>query len=149
MRDDTIGYQIRLIHNEIHKRMEAKRIENEGEPLTGMQRWILGYLSKKQNEGVYQRTIEEEFHISRATASNMISVMERRGLVLRQSVEHDARLKRLVLTELGQSLIDRANQDISQMEALLTKGFSKEEVTALKHDLKRIADNLRAMEKNT
>ena len=146
MRDDTIGYQIRLIHNEIHKRMEAKRLKNEGEPLTGMQRWILGYLSRQQNQGVYQRNIEEEFHISRATASNMISVMERRGLIQRKPVEHDARLKQLVMTELGQSLINRAHEDISQMEQLLTQGFSEEEITALKEYLKRIVDNLGAME---
>lgn len=146
MRDDTIGYQIRLIHNEIHKRMEAKRLKNEGEPLTGMQRWILGYLSRQQNQGVYQRNIEEEFHISRATASNMISVMERRGLIQRKPVEHDARLKQLVMTELGQSLIDRAHEDISQMEQLLTQGFSEEEITALKDYLKRIVDNLGAIE---
>ena len=36
MHTDTIGYKIRLLHNQIHKRMEAKRQENEKEPLTGM-----------------------------------------------------------------------------------------------------------------
>lgn len=35
MHTDTIGYKIRLLHNQIHKRMEAKRQENEKEPLTG------------------------------------------------------------------------------------------------------------------
>ena len=44
MHTDTIGYKIRLLHNQIHKRMEAKRQENEKEPLTGMQRWTLGFL---------------------------------------------------------------------------------------------------------
>ena len=29
MHTDTIGYKIRLLHNQIHKRMEAKRQENE------------------------------------------------------------------------------------------------------------------------
>ena len=28
-RSETIGYKIRLLHNQIHKNMEAKRMENE------------------------------------------------------------------------------------------------------------------------
>ncbi len=28
--EDNVGYKMRLIHNRIHKQMEAKRIENEG-----------------------------------------------------------------------------------------------------------------------
>ncbi len=27
--EDSVGYKMRLIHNRIHKQMEAKRIENE------------------------------------------------------------------------------------------------------------------------
>ena len=41
-RSETIGYKIRLLHNQIHKNMEAKRMENE-DNLTGMQRWTLGF----------------------------------------------------------------------------------------------------------
>lgn len=28
-RSETIGYKVRLLHNQIHKNMEAKRMENE------------------------------------------------------------------------------------------------------------------------
>ena len=34
-RSETIGYKIRLLHNQIHKNMEAKRMENE-DNLTGI-----------------------------------------------------------------------------------------------------------------
>ena len=33
-RSETIGYKVRLLHNQIHKNMEAKRMENE-DNLTG------------------------------------------------------------------------------------------------------------------
>ena len=95
MHTDTIGYKIRLIHNQIHKRMEAKKQENEKEPLTGMQRWTLGFLRDHDGKDIYQKDIETEFSVSRATASNMLAVMERKGLVRRETVEHDARLKKL------------------------------------------------------
>lgn len=139
---ETIGYQIRLIHNQIHKRMEAKRKENGRAPLTGMQRWLLRYLSENREKEICQRNIETEFHISRATASNMLSVMERRGLIERQPVEHDARLKRLVITEDALGMLQQANQDIFVTEQLLTEGMTQEEIACLRKCLGIMLRNL-------
>lgn len=110
-RSETIGYKIRLLHNQLHKNMEAKREENE-DNLTGMQRWTLGFLKDHADREVYQRDIEEAFSVSRATASNMLAVMERKGLIERVQVSHDARLKRLVLTDKAAALLDGAERDI-------------------------------------
>ena len=82
--EDSVGYKMRLIHNRIHKQMEAKRIENEGD-VTGMQRWTLGYLNDHADTEIYQKDIEQEFKVSRATASNMLQLMERKGLIVRVS----------------------------------------------------------------
>lgn len=141
-RSETIGYKIRLIHNQIHKRMEEKKLENEKEPLTGMQRWTLGYLSEHEGQAVYQRDIEESFKISRATASNMLSVMERRGLIERQPVEHDARLKKIVMTDLACTMTQKANRDVKEMETLLQQGLSQEDIVHLKKYLDIILKNL-------
>ena len=83
--EDSVGYKMRLIHNRIHKQMEAKRLENEGD-ITGMQRWTLGYLNDHADTEIYQKDIEQEFKVSRATASNMLQLMERKGLIVRESV---------------------------------------------------------------
>ena len=128
-RSETIGYKIRLLHNQIHKNMEAKRMENE-DNLTGMQRWTLGFLKDHSDCEVYQKDIEEAFSISRATASNMLGVMERKGLIKRVAVSHDARLKRL------------AERDIREMEARLTAGLSAEDVEHLKRCLDQMLQNL-------
>ena len=144
-RRETLGYRIRLIQNEIHRRMEAKRSENETHSeadLTGMQRWLMGYLKEHEGEEVYQRDIERAFSVSRATASNMLSVMERKGLIERLPVERDARLKKLVLTERAQALLTRAEQDVREMEALLTAGMEKQEICHLMQLLDRVLANL-------
>ena len=142
MHTDTIGYKIRLLHNQIHKRMEAKRQENEKDPLTGMQRWTLGFLRDHDGEDIYQKDIETEFSVSRATASNMLAVMERKGLLQREAVAHDARLKKLVLTEKARALVDRSEQDMRDMEALLSKGLSETEIKNLKKYLDQMLLNL-------
>ena len=139
-RSETIGYKIRLLHNQLHKNMEAKREENE-DNLTGMQRWTLGFLKDHADREVYQRDIEA-FSVSRATASNMLAVMERKGLIERAQVSHDARLKRLVLTDKAAALLDGAERDIREMEARLTAGLSEEDVEHLKRCLDQMLQNL-------
>lgn len=56
-----IGYKIRLIHNQIHKRMEAKKQENEKEPLTGMQRWTLGFCGIMMERISIRRILKRNF----------------------------------------------------------------------------------------
>ena len=139
--EDSVGYKMRLIHNRIHKQMETKRIENEGD-ITGMQRWTLGYLNDHVDMEIYQKDIEQEFKVSRATASNMLQLMERKGLIVRESVSHDARLKKISLTEKAKNMVAKSDADIREMEQLITKGFHKEETEQLKHYLDRIMENI-------
>ena len=139
--EDSVGYKMRLIHNYIHKRMEAKRLANEGD-ITGMQRWAMGYLNEHADEEIYQKDIEQEFKVSRATASNMLQVMERKGLITRESVSHDARLKKISLTQKAANMVAKADADIREMEELVLKGFNKEETRQLKEYLDRIMENI-------
>lgn len=140
-RRDSIGYRMRVIHNDIHKQMEAKRIENEGD-LTGMQRWTMGYIKDHENQTIYQKDIEQEFKVSGATASNMLKLMEKKGLILREPVSHDARLKKISLTPKAQNMVARAQQDVQEMEEKILNGFQKEEIAQLKKYLDRIMDNI-------
>lgn len=140
-RSDTVGYKIRLIHNQVHKTMEFKRKENEDD-LTSMQRWMLGYLHEHEGQDTYQRDIEAAFSVSRATASNMLSVMERKGLIERHSVAHDARLKRLKLTNRARQLFSKADLDMKEMENTLLRGMSRDDILALNRYLDQILSNL-------
>ena len=143
-KEGNVGYKLRLLHNQIHKRMEYQKSRNEydsGE-LTRMQRFTMGYLHRNQEREIYQRDIETEFAISRATASNMLSVMERKGLIKRESVAHDARLKKLVLTEQSMKMYQRVEQDIMETEQLLTEGMSEDDKQRLHQYLDRMIQNI-------
>lgn len=140
-KEDSIGYRMRLIHNCIHNHMEAKRHANKDD-VTGMQRWILIYLKKQGEKEIYQKDIEQEFRVSRATASNMLQLMERKGLITRKTASCDARQKKLMLTPEARKLLDRAEQDIYEMEARIQDGFSEEEKKKLLEYLDRIMKNI-------
>lgn len=126
---DNIGYKIRLLHNQIHKHMEYQKAQNEydcGE-LTRMQGFTLGFLHHNGDREIYQKDLEAEFSISRATASNMLAIMERKGLIKREPVAHDARLKKVVLTERARMLHTQVKHDIMETEELLTRGLLEDD----------------------
>lgn len=143
-KDGNVGYKLRLLHNQIHKRLEYQKSQNEFDSgdLTRMQRFTMGYLHRNRDKEIYQRDIEAEFAISRATASNMLAVMERKGLIKREPVAHDARLKKLVLTEQAKQMHRQVEQDIRETEILLTKGLSEDDKEQLHQYLDIMIQNL-------
>ena len=141
---ENVGYKIRIIHNQMQKQMEYRKSQNEFETgeLTRMQRFTVGFLYHNRDREIYQKDLEVEFAISRATASNMLSVMERKGLIKREPVEHDARLKKLVLTEYAKKLHTRVLQDIMETEELLTQGLNEDDIHKLHQYLDIMIQNI-------
>ena len=68
--------------------------------------------------------------------------MEQKGLLERQSVPHDARLKKLVLTERSRRVLQEMCQTGMTIDARLLRGFSPEEVQTLYGFLDRMFQNL-------
>jgi len=143
-KEGNVGYKLRLLHNQLHNHIEHQKEQNEYmiSDLTRMQRFTIGFLYHHSDRDVYQKDLETEFAISRATASNMLSVMERKGLITREPVEHDARLKKLVLTEPAMQMHRQIQQDIMETERLLTEGLSEDDRRKLHYYLDVMIQNL-------
>ena len=103
---------------------------------------IIRFLAEHPDCDVYQRDLEKEFGITRSTASRVLMLMEQKGLVERCSVEKDARLKKLMLTEKPRAISNVFNERGYQMDALLLKGFSEEEADLLFSFLNRMIENM-------
>ena len=84
--------------------------------VTIMHGWIIGYLYCHQEIDVYQRDIESNFAISRSTVTNILKLMEKKGYIIRQSVDTDARLKKIVLTEKGKLINSKIEKAIEENE---------------------------------
>ena len=61
----------------------------EATNLTRMQLFILEYLYQHQEQDVFQRDLEAEFHVRRSTVTGILKGMEKKGLIQRLSVEED------------------------------------------------------------
>ncbi len=68
--------------------------------------------------------------------------MERRGLISRQPVEQDARLKKLVLTEAGLRIHAKAEQHMREVESRALEGVSEEDLLIFRRTLEKIKQNL-------
>lgn len=141
----SVGKAIRSLNNAIARRFDAGRPDREVlERITCANRWVIGYLVEQARAGrdVYQRDLEETFGITRSTVSKVLNLMVRKGLIERQSVAHDARLKKLVLLPKALELSARMRTYAESVERELLAGFSPEEVEHLFDYIRRMKKNL-------
>ena len=136
-----IGGEIRAIHNLIGVHAD-RNMKKQRQNLTMMQAWVIGFLYHRQDMDIYQRDIEEAFDVSRATATNMLKLMEKRELIVRKPVEHDGRLKKIYLTPSAVAIHKNAIADMEAVEKMLVQGMSQEEIVQLKHLLKIMHENV-------
>ena len=74
--------------------------------LGGAQVWALSVIAGQPGIGVGQ--LARALNVRQPTASNMLKVLQARGLVLAQKAEHDRRALQLTLTAEGQALLNNA-----------------------------------------
>lgn len=137
--------QITCIMNLLHR--AALRIPSdpayEGISLSQMASIGYIYFTKKD---VYQRDLENHFELRRSTVSSSLSVLEKKGLIKRLPVSHDARLKKLVLTDLGMQLGSQVEQLFNELNDRMLQGLTTEEINSLTTMLHTIQNNLSSTE---
>ncbi len=109
---------------------------------TPMQGRVIGYLTHHAGQDVYQRDLEQAFQVRRSTASALLAAMEKGGLLRRESVPWDARLKRLVLTERAEAMHQHFQEHMAQANAMITRGVTPEELEAFFHAVDKFERNL-------
>lgn len=139
--------QLRCLNNLIMRYMENSPVKKKMDQITGMNGWIIGYIASHPDENIYQKDFEKRFSITRSTASKVLTLMEKKGLVIRQSVPQDARLKKIVLTPKALEVHEMVQQDAAHFEGVLTKDFSKEEFELLLSYLERMKKNMQELVK--
>ena len=142
MENQMIGRELRSLNNLIRRYFEFTTHKQEIEAITGNNGWIIGYLAQNHDRDIYQKDLERHFTITSSTASRVLSRMEQKGLIQRQPVARDARLKKIVLTEKAWRLKGLMREDIVQMEQTLVRGFSETEKKTLYSYIQRMKQNI-------
>lgn len=80
--------------------------------------------------------------ITRSTSSRVLALMERKGLIVRESVPRDARLKKIVLTDKSRDIAEALRANAVAMEGILLQGLSDDEIREFMHVLDVMQTNL-------
>lgn len=142
-----IGFEISHCSRMIKRYMDSNAIKSYIDEMTGTHGWALKYFYKNRDKDIFQRDFEREFDIRRSTASSILSLMEKNGLITRQSVESDGRLKKIMLTDKAVDIHKRVEAAFDKMEEDIMKGISEEETEAFLKTLDRIKSNIERMSK--
>ena len=137
-----IGIDIHRLDNRIRRCVQRTASQHEMEAVSGTNGRIIRFLSEHTDRDIYQKDLESEFGITRSTASRVLRLMEQKGLVERQSVPQDARLKKLVLTEKAIALHSSVEARIRRMETLISAGLTEEEMAQFLATAAKIEQNL-------
>lgn len=139
--NDRIGAEIGMLHNLFRRQMAC--MTEKSENITGMQAMIVHHLIMHENQGdIFQKDLENVFQMRRSTATGILQLMEQHGIIRREPVEHDGRLKRLVLTEQARAMDKRIGERMEQMEQLLRQDITEDELKGWFAVCEKIRSNL-------
>ena len=94
-KEKYIELEISKTSNVLKRKCKNSELNRKIDEATGKNGWIIGFIADNQDRDIFQRDIEEMFSIRRSTVSSMLQLMEKKGLIIRESVGYDARLKKL------------------------------------------------------
>lgn len=127
-------------HHKIFRNEFARFNISKGQPK------ILNYLS--ENNGCIQREIAKSCDIEAATATNVLSTMEKNGYIERIPNKYDRRIMNVYLTDKGKEAQENTENILCDLEEVCFNGFSKEEMDTAKDFFERIYDNLKKGERS-
>lgn len=133
--------QMMCVMNQLH-RLAIQ--ENLPSGFTISQLATVGVLFYRDGHEVYQRDLESFFKLRRSTVSSLLSTLEKKDILRRVPVPHDARLKKLVLTQRGRDVGTQVQQAFLRLNRLLIQGLSPEEQLTFSLILEKVEQNLNA-----
>ena len=136
------GHEIKMLSNLLKRQIHALEAADDGQIVTGMLGHVLGYLCHNRDREIFQRDIEAEFLIRRSTATGILQLMEKNGLIRRLPVARDARLKQIVLTDQALAVHQAIEERLDELEVRMCRGITDEEMRIFYSVIDRMKENL-------
>lgn len=137
---EEFGMNIHILSRQLKREMD---IDVAKFGITGVQSAMIGFIydnSKKKD--VFAKDIEKNFDIRRASITGILQIMEKKGLIKRETVGNDARLKRIVLTDKALEIRKEVKKNIRKVEEQAMEGLTKEEMEKYVELTKKMSANL-------
>lgn len=95
-----------------------------------------------QTDDIFQKDIEEEYSIRPSTATELLKQMEKNGLITREVVPTDNRLKKIAVTEKAMVYQNQVVHDLTALEQELIKGIPEEKMKVFFEVVEKMMGNL-------
>lgn len=142
-REAHLWQSYRDLYRELTGALEARLVSNSG--LSRADYALLHPLSVSQCGVLRTRDLGRSIGWERSRLSHQVSRMEKRGLVVREECESDARGSMIRLTEAGRAAIEAAAPDhVEAVRAYLLDPLSREEQDTLTSLMDRVLEGLSA-----
>lgn len=140
LKEHEIGRYVHILSRQIKRNIDEVVAEYN---VTSVQCAIVEYVYKKSQEDyVFARDIEYEFNLRKSTIAEVLSLMEKNGLIKRENVSKDARLKKIVLTQKAMEIRKNVSKAIEDVEAKMREGLTDEELEEFIRLISKISNNL-------
>lgn len=136
--EKVAGRCIGNLSNQIRRRLDALSAKRG---MSGSQGRVLHFVLA-QSEDVYQKDIELEFFLRPPSATQLLKLMEKNGLIRRESTAQDARLKKITVTDRAAVLIGEVIPDLEEMERDLTRDIPPEQLAVFFQVIEKMSKNL-------
>lgn len=135
----NILYQIKTLEKlVIRSLLEEKEIHCLPTP-TQIQ--IIEYI-QNQKEDVYQKDLEKNLNLRRATVSGVLKTMEKNHIVKREESLTDGRTKKIVLSSQAKEIFEKKQLQIHTLEQKLIQNIKKEDLLNFEKVLEQMITNI-------
>ena len=132
---------IRSLHNVVNRYLRVTRPE-AAEDISNGNVDVIVYLARHDNEEIFPQDIEQRFGVTRSTSCRVLGLMEQKGLIAREPVKRDARLKKIVLTDKSRHIAEVLRDNAKNMERILLEGLEDDQIRQFMHVLDVMQTNL-------
>ncbi|MEY8390334.1 MarR family transcriptional regulator [Lachnospiraceae bacterium] len=136
--DKHAARYISKLSNKLRRKIDAF---SSRESFSGSQGRVLHFILAQSND-VFQKDIEEEYSLRPPTATELLKKMEKNGLIYREAMVNDARMKRIVVSEKALQYKDMVIADINALEDELTKDIPQNELDIFFKVIEKMLDNI-------
>ncbi len=138
IQDKHAARYISKLSNKLRRRIDAfSRKDN----FSGSQGKVLHFILA-QNTDIFQKDIEEEYSLRPSSATELLKKMEQNGLIYREPMPNDARMKRIVVTEKATQYKDIVWKHITDLENELIRDIPSEDMAVFFRVIEKMMDNL-------
>ena len=110
----------------------------DSETISSRNFWILRYLDGHRDQDVFQKDLECAFKIRRSTVSKTVELMEQKKLLVRESVNGDARKKRLRLTPKADGILEGMAKAVDALERDVRAIYSPQDYDTIMRLLRQL-----------